>query len=77
MFIKVAFAEAPLKIQNRNCLWLFYDQIIEILTTKVKIMARNLNDYNYTGNLNHIPEQSGQPGQNPGFLFSVKMVCNQ
>jgi len=32
-------------------------------------LARNLIYYQYTGNLNHIPDQSGQPGQKPGFLF--------
>jgi hypothetical protein len=32
-------------------------------------LARNLIYSYYTGNLNHIPEQSGQPGQKPGFYF--------
>ena len=26
----------------------------------------------FTGNLNNIPDLSGQPGQNPGFLFKLK-----
>ena len=34
------------------------------------VLARNLNYGYYTDNLNHIPDQTGQPGQTPGFFLA-------
>ena len=42
------------------------------LVVRLMVLAHNLNYVGYTDNLNHIPDLSGQPGQNPGFLFKLK-----